>query len=60
MQSSEFTPSMNGKKFPVILVEGVSALPEADRAIVVACEVWLARIFPFRMLGSSLSMPLIP
>lgn len=46
MQSSEFTRSMNGKKHPVILVEGVRALPEADRAIVVACGVWLARTFP--------------
>ncbi|MBW6498822.1 MAG: hypothetical protein K0B09_10560 [Bacteroidales bacterium] len=46
MQSSEFTQSMNGKKRPVILVEGVRSLPEADRAIVVACGVWLARTFP--------------
>jgi hypothetical protein len=46
MQSSKFTQSMNGKKCPVLLVEGVRALPEADRAIVVACEVWLARTFP--------------
>jgi len=46
MPSSDFIQSMNEKEHPVILVEGIRALPEADRPMVVACGVWLARTFP--------------
>lgn len=37
MQFSNFIQSMDEKKRPVILVEGIRALPEAERPIVVAC-----------------------
>ena len=46
MQSSDFIQSMNEKEHPVILVEGIRALPEVDRPAVIACGVWLARTFP--------------
>ena len=46
MKAHEFINTMNDKERPIILVEGIRALPEEDRSVVIFCGAWLAKNFP--------------